>query len=96
MPVHNVLILIVAELGVVGGIAWASLMAAPLVWVLSKRSVQRFEYTPLLWLGPLFALLFASLAEFGPWATQDARLLFPAVLGLWAGSGAAQTSGIPR
>ena len=32
-PVHNVPLLVLAELGVVGGAAWVTLMVAPLVWL---------------------------------------------------------------
>jgi len=86
VPVHNVLILVLVELGLLGAIAWASIMVSPLVWAISRRKTQRFESDSLLWLGPLVVLLFVSLMEFEPWATQAGRVLMFGILGLWAGS----------
>jgi hypothetical protein len=85
VPTHNVFLLILAELGVLGGAAWALLAVSPILWILSKRRHGTFGVHSLVWVGPLTVILLVSLAEFSPWATQDARLLFPAVLGLWAG-----------
>jgi O-antigen ligase len=87
VPVHNVPLLLTAELGIVGGIAWMMIMSAPLLWVFTNlRRSARFEFPSLLWLGPLLVLLFVSLWEFTPWSTQDGRVLMMGVLGLWAGS----------
>jgi len=85
VPVHNVPLLVTAELGVAAGLAWVLLMVGPLIWVLSNRSPPRFGFHSLLWLGPLLVLLFVGLWEFTPWATQDGRVLMMAVAGLWAG-----------
>lgn len=85
VPVHNVPLLLYAELGFAGGVAWVLLMAAPLVWFLSSHSRHRLGFYQLVWLGPLLVLLVASLFDFPPWATQDGRVLMIAVLGLWAG-----------
>ena len=86
VPIHNVFLLNLAELGVLGAASWLVIMAAPMLWLLTlkKRTLPRSEAW--VWLGPLIVLLTVSLVEFSPWATQDARLLFPAVLGLWAGA----------
>ena len=85
VPVHNVFLLMLSDLGVLGGAAWALIMVAPLVWLLSSRRGRGIDASALLWLGPLVVILFVSMLEFSPWATQDARLLMPAILGLWAG-----------
>ena len=85
VPVHNILILMLVELGVIGAAAWSLIMVAPMVWLVSKKRSLRFEPESLLWLGPHVVILCVSIFEFGPWATQDARLLMPAVLGLWVG-----------
>lgn len=89
VPAHNVLILMLVELGILGAAAWAAIMAAPLLWLISERPRPAADLGPLLWLGPLLVLLLVSLVEFSPWATQDARLLFTGIVGLWAGSLAA-------
>ena len=91
VPPHNVLLLVWTELGVLGGAAWGLIMVAPLVWLISNRLGNRIEPDALLWLGPLVVILLVSLLEFSPWATQDARLLMPAILGLWAGRIVADT-----
>lgn len=85
LPVHNVPLLLYAELGFAGGVASVLLMAAPLVWAFSQRRRLHFGFYPLVWLGPLLVLLAVSLFDFTPWATQDGRVLMMAVLGLWAG-----------
>ena len=92
VPVHNVPLLVTAELGVAAGLAWVLLMVGPLIWVLSNRSPPLFGFHPLLWLGPLLVLLFVGLWEFTPWATQDGRVLTIGVLGLWAASVTAGSS----
>ena len=85
-PVHNVPLLILAELGILGGMAWALLMLAPLIWIISRRKEPPPDLRPLLWVGPLIVLLFEGLWDFPPWATQDGRVFMMAVLGLWVGS----------
>ncbi len=84
-PPHNVAILVLAELGILGLVAWGALALAPLVWVLARRQVQWFEIHSLLWFGPLVVVLFVSLWDFTPWVTQDGRVLLWGILGLWAG-----------
>ena len=85
-PVHNVTLLMTAELGVVGGGLWFLLMVSPLVWLFLSFRRRNASSHVLLWLGPLVVPLFVSLLEFTPWATQDGRVLFMALLGLWAGA----------
>ena len=85
VPVHSVALLILSELRVFGWTAWAVIMVAPIIWLVSRRHIQHFEMYPLLTLGPLLVLLFVGLLEFSPWSTQDNRLLMWAVLGLWVG-----------
>lgn len=91
VPIHNVPLTALAELGVFGGALAVLIMAAPLVWLVSRRRIQRFEFYPLLWLGPVSVLLFVSLWEFTTWSTQDGRVLMWAVMGLWAGGIVAQS-----
>lgn len=90
-PIHNVSLLLLAELGVLGGAAWLLIMSAPLIWIYSRRHAVGADMLELLWLGPLLLLFFVGLLEFTPWATQDGRVLMMAALGLWAG-GVSQAS----
>lgn len=85
-PVHNVLMLTQAELGIVGGISWAVIMLAPLIWIFSNQKYRKLEPRSLIWLGALLVILFESIFDFTPWATQDGRVLMMTVLGLWAGA----------
>ena len=85
-PVHSVPLVVFAELGALGGLAWMALMAAPVVWLISARGAAGHDLHGVLWLGPLLAVLVVSLVDFPPWATQDGRVLLVALLGLWSGS----------
>ena len=82
-------LLLLAELGIAGGIGWGFLMIAPVVWILSTWRLPSVDLHSYLWLGPLVVILFVSLLDFPPWATQDGRVLTMAILGLWAGAAAA-------
>lgn len=85
-PIHNVPLLITAELGIVGSVAWAIIMLAPVIWVIRQRGKYADDAGSVLWLGGLILLLSVSLLDFPPWASQDGRVIFWALLGLWAGS----------
>ena len=95
VPVHNVPALVTAEHGVPGGIVWAVLMIAPFIWFVSAWRHRAFDPRVLLWLGPLVVVLFVSLFEFSPWATQDGRVMLWALIGLWAGSWSHTGSPVP-
>jgi O-antigen ligase len=85
-PVHNVALLMAAELGLLGAAAWGLLLLAPAIWVLRSRG-ERVDPQALIWFGPFEAILIVSFFDFPPWATQDGRVLFAAILGLWVGAG---------
>lgn len=85
VPVHNVSILIQAELGLIGSAAWTVLFLSPLLLLLFKRDRKRRVGRSLVWLGPLVIVMTETLVDFTPWATQDGRLLFIAVIAMWAG-----------
>jgi len=89
VPVHNVPLLLLAELGVAAGAAWLLIMATPLIWTVPMLRSRHFGFYPLLWLGPLLVLLCDSVFDSYPWAIQDGRVLTMAVLGLWAGGAVA-------
>ena len=57
VPVHSVPVLILAELGVIGGLAWIVVVVSPLIWLLSRRFSRHFRFHPLLWLGPIMVVL---------------------------------------
>ncbi len=84
-PVHSVPLSILAELGVLGGLAWAAIVLSPAIWLLRRGRRRASGLQGLLWLGPLLVLLAVGLLDFPPWATQDGRVLMWAILGLWAG-----------
>lgn len=84
-PVHNVALLMWAELGLLGLAAWLALSAAPLVWLAARLRAGRLEPGEIRWLPALLVLLAVTLLEFTPWATQDGRVLLMGMLGLWAG-----------
>ncbi len=86
-PVHNVPLLVLAELGPVGLAAWAVVAAAPLLWLARVLAgARRPSSRALLWAGPLVLVLVESMFDFTPWATQDGRIVFIALVALWAGS----------
>jgi hypothetical protein len=61
-------------------------MVAPAVWAFSwLRAGNHLNSVALIWLGPVLVVLFESLLDFTPWATQDGRVLMMAMLAMWAG-----------
>lgn len=83
-PVHNLPLLLSAELGLAGGALWVWLMLAPLI-----LAWQRFrDYQLSLWaLGltaGLVALAIIDLFDFYGWGWPQGRLLRWTYLGLWA------------
>jgi O-antigen ligase len=86
LPVHNVALLSLAELGVPGLIAWALIVGVPMLWTVRGLLGARASHQALLWTGPLLIILAESFVDFTPRATQDGRVLFVVVLALWAAS----------
>jgi O-Antigen ligase len=83
-PVHNVLLLATAELGLFGGLLWLLLLVSP--WLALWLRRRQVRMTP--WWAGLSAAL-AALAVTGfldhyLWSFQQGRLLFWLVCGLWA------------
>ncbi len=85
-PVHSVFLLNLAELGLVGGIAWGVVVASPAVWLARNRRRFRFEILSIISIGPLLVIMAESFVDFTPLATQDGRVLMWGLLGLWAGT----------
>jgi O-antigen ligase len=83
-PVHNVLLLTTAELGLPGGVVWLCLLVLPwLALWLRRRQVQMAAW----WAGlsaALAALAVVSFLDHYVWSFQQGRLILWLVLGLWA------------
>lgn len=85
-PVHNVFLLSLAELGLIGTIAWAAIVVSPVVWLVRNRRTFYFDTHSIIAVGPLLVVLFESFVDFTPFATQDGRVLMWGLLGIWAGT----------
>jgi hypothetical protein len=83
-PVHNVVLLAAAELGIAGGALWLVLITGP--WVAIWRARKRVRLTS--WFaglsGALVGLVVVSTVDAYVWASHQGRLLFWILLGLWA------------
>lgn len=83
-PVHNVLILATAELGILGGLFWLCLIVSP--WLALWLRRRQVEMTP--WwaglCGAMAALTVVSLFDHYAWSFQQGRLALWLVWGLWA------------
>ena len=83
-PVHNVLLLATAELGVLGGVLWLCLILAPwLALWLRRRWVKMTPWWAGL-CGAIAALAVASFFDHYLWSFQQGRLMLWLVYGLWA------------
>jgi O-antigen ligase len=84
MPVHNVLVLATAELGILGGLFWLCLIVSP--WLALWLRRRQVEMTP--WwaglCGAMAALTVTSFFDHYPWSFQQGRLLVWLIWGLWA------------
>jgi putative inorganic carbon (HCO3(-)) transporter len=84
LPVYNVTLLVTAELGIMGGILWLSLISLPWFNLWLRR--QQVRITPW-WAGlsgALLALIVVSFFDFYVWTSHQGRLVLWLVLGLWA------------
>jgi putative inorganic carbon (HCO3(-)) transporter len=83
-PVHNVLLLVTAETGLVGGLALLALGAA-----IACRAWQRRRAAALaeaVWVLVLAGMFVTGLFDHYWWTAPPGRLVFATVLGLWAAS----------
>ena len=83
-PVHNVLILATAELGILGGLFWLCLVVSP--WLALWMRRRQIEMTPW-WAGlggAMAALTVISFFDHYPWSFQQGRLVLWLIWGLWA------------
>ncbi len=83
-PVHNVLLLVTAELGPLGGVLWLALLLAPwgLLWQ-HRRDVQMTGGWAGL-SGAIMGLSVVSLFDAYVWSAHQGQLALMLVLGLWA------------
>jgi putative inorganic carbon (HCO3(-)) transporter len=83
-PVYNVVLLVTAELGILGGLLWLSLVSLP--WF--SLWLRRWEVPITPWWaglsGALLALITVSLLDYYAWTSHQGRLILWLVLGLWA------------
>jgi O-antigen ligase len=83
-PVYNVALLVTAELGILGGVLWLSLISLPWLNIWLRR--MQVQITP--WWsglsGAFLALTAVSFFDFYVWTSHQGRLMFWLVLGLWA------------
>ena len=84
MPVHNIIFLVAAELGILGGLLWLCLVVSP--WLALWMQRRQLRMTP--WwaglCGAMAALTVAGFFDHYPWSFQQGRLIFWLVWGLWA------------
>jgi O-antigen ligase len=84
-PVHNVTLLLTAELGLLGGVLWLTLVVAP--WALLYQQRQSNMHMTGWWAGlhgALTALSVVSLFDAYVWSAHQGALALMLVLGLWA------------
>ncbi len=79
-PVHNLFLLIGAELGIIGLLALISLIAAITLQIIKARSPQAILAS-----GTLAGLSVISLFDHYLWSIAPGRLMLGLALGLWAG-----------
>jgi len=92
-PVHVVLLLVTAELGLPGGFLWLCLIGSP--WLALWLRRRRVEMTPW-WAGlsaALAALTVVSFLDHYLWSFQQGRLMLMLVWGLWAREWGATSDG---
>jgi putative inorganic carbon (HCO3(-)) transporter len=83
-PVYSVVFLVTAELGILGGLLWLSLILLPWLSLWLRR--LQVQITPW-WAGlsgALLALMVISFFDFYVWTSHQGRLVLWLVLGLWA------------
>jgi hypothetical protein len=83
-PVYNVVLLVTAELGILGGVLWLGVLSLP--WLSLWRRRWQTHITPW-WAGlsgALLALTVVSLLDYYVWTSHQGRLVLWLVLGLWA------------
>ena len=79
-PVHNLALLVVAELGIAGGLVLIGLAVAVLIGVMRARRAETIVFS-----AALIGLLTTGMFDHYLWTLAPGRLLLGLLLGLWAG-----------
>jgi len=95
-PIHIVPLLVIGELGVVGGICWFMLVLSPFVYLVANRKRVGKDAMLLGWSGTLLAVAIVSLMDYFTWARQEGWIFFWATLGFWAGYAAQLPERVPE
>jgi len=83
-PVHNVPLLVTAELGLIGGALWVWLTTAPVVLTWRRYQRKQASLRLVALATGLMALATANLFDFYAWGWPQGRLLQWTFLGLWS------------
>ena len=92
-PVHNVLLLVTTETGLLGGLALLSLGAA-IAWRAWQRR-RAAAPAEMLWALVLLGMGVTGLFDHYWWTAPPGRLAFATVLGLWAAAASASAGHVP-
>jgi len=93
LPVHNVPLLVTAELGALGGAAWLALVVGAALAVAREWRVLAGSPWRLAWSAALLGLFVTSVWDSYLWSWQYGRALLFATLGLWSAAGPRGDSG---
>jgi O-antigen ligase len=92
-PVHNVALLVTAELGLAGGLAWGIVLIAPWMAIWLQRSQARMTIWFAAVSGALASVSLVSFFDAYPWSSHQGRLLLWLIWALWAKEWATVTGG---
>lgn len=92
LPVHNVPLLVLAEQGIVGFLAWAMVHLGIVREVMRQWNHIKSSWS-LVWLSALSLIVTTSFFDFYFWQWEQGRLLWAVVLGLWESSLASEDAG---
>jgi hypothetical protein len=83
-PAHLVPLTVAAEIGVVGGLAWLGLLAAP--WVLLASASRAWTRDLAIASAALAVFAAVGFFDYYPWGSPIGRLWWWVLVGLWAGA----------
>lgn len=83
LPVHNVPLLVLEELGLLGLALWLAMTIAPIAITWHHARTHVASVWELLWLAALAGLTAISLWDYYPWGSAEGRALWMATWGLW-------------
>lgn len=83
LPVHNVPLLVLEELGLLGLALWLAMTIASIAITWHHARTHVASVWELLWLAALSGLAAISLWDYYPWGSAEGRALWMATWGLW-------------